>query len=134
MRIVNAMVGMSDCFHGQLAVGYGDGNEFAASEFLRRAAFVRINVGGFAADHSMVSVSQRLQSQAIGGSPVEDEKDFRVRPKMLFEFLHHGLRVGIVSVTHRMTAIGFGDGLQNLGMNSGIVVTGKTAGRFHDPK
>jgi hypothetical protein len=33
-----------------------------------------------------------------------------------------------------MAAIGLGNGFQDLGMNSGIVVAGKTAGRFHDPK
>ena len=134
MLIVNAMIGMTDSFDRKFAVGDGNGNEFAAGEFLRRAALVRVDVRGFATNYGVISISQRLEAQAIGGSAVENEEDFNVRPEMLLEFLHHGFGVGIVAISHGMTLISFGDGFQDFGMNSGIIVTGKTARRFHDPK
>ena len=86
MRIADAVVGMADGFDRELPVGCGNGNQLAAGEFLRRAAFVGIDMGGFAADHRVIRVGQRFQAQAIGGGAVENEEDFNVLAKMLLEF------------------------------------------------
>ena len=131
MRVIDAMIGVTDSFDCKLAVGYGNGKKLASGKFLWSAAFVGIDVRGLAADHRVISVGQRFQAQAIGSGAIENEEDFNIRAKMLLEFLHRGRGVGIVSIAHRMTLVRFADGFQNFGVNPGIVVAGKTAGRFH---
>ena len=79
VRIADAMVSMTDGFDRKLPVGYGHGNELAAGEFLRSAAFVGVDVGGFAADHRVIRIGQRSQAQAIGRGPVENEEDCNAR-------------------------------------------------------
>jgi len=129
--VINAMVGMTDGVDRKLAVGYGDGKKLAASKFLRSPAFVGVDVCSFAADHCVICVSQRFQAEAIGCSAIEDEKDFNIRAETLLEFLRYRGRVRIISVADRVAPIRFANGFQNFRMNSGIVVAGKTAGRFH---
>ena len=132
VRIIDAMIGLADGFDRQFAVGDGNGNEFAAGEFLRRPAFVGVDMRGFAADYRMIRIGQSFQAEAIGRGAVKDEEDFNIRAEALLEFLHHRLGVGIVAIADRMAVIGFSNhGSQDLRMNSGIVVAGKTAGRFH---
>ena len=85
----------------------------------------------FRADDRVVRVGQCFQAQAVRGSAVEDEKDLDVRAEMLLEFADRGFGLRIVSIGHRVALIGGGHRLQNLGMNTGIVVAGKAARRFH---
>ena len=84
--IANAVVGVADGFDGEFAVAGRNGNQFAAGEFFRRATFVGIDVGGFAADHRMIRLGQRFQAKAVGRRPIEDDEDFDIRPKLLLEF------------------------------------------------
>ena len=77
VRIIDAMVSLTDGFNRQFAVGDGDRNEFAAGEFLRRAAFVGVDMRGFAADDRVISIGQRLQAQAIGRGAVKNEERLR---------------------------------------------------------
>ena len=131
--IANAMAGVADRFDREFAVAGGNGNQFAAGEFFRRATLVGVDMSSLGADHSMVRAGQSFQAEAIGRGTVEDHKDFNIRPELALEFADRRLRPGVVPVADGVTLIGFGNRLQHFGMNSGIVVAGKAACRFHVP-
>ena len=133
--IANAVAGVADRFDREFAVAGGNGNQFAAGEFFRRAAFVSVDMSCFGANNSLIRVGQSFQAKAIGRSPVEDHKDFNIRAELPLEFADRRLRPVVVPVADSMALIGFGNRLQHFGMNSGIVVAGKAAGRqpFHVP-
>ena len=78
MRVINAVVSMTDGFDRKLAVGHRNRKKLAAGEFLGRAAFVGIDVGGFAADDSVIGIGQRLQAQAIGRRTVKNKENFNI--------------------------------------------------------
>ena len=134
MRVIDAVVRLTDGFNRKLAVGHCDRKELASGKFLGRSAFVGVNVRGFTADDRVIGAGQRFQAQAIGRCAVKDKEHLDVRTEVPFEFLHCRSGVRIVSIADCVAAIGFRHGLQNFRMNSSIVVAGKTAGRFHLPK
>jgi len=92
-----------------------------------RTAFVAVDVGVVAAQHGMIGTSQRLQPQNIRAGAIEGEENCNVGPEMLFESFHRGAGVGVVSVGDYMALIDASDGLQNLGVHTGIVVAGEGA-------
>src|SRR5437763_623691 len=101
--------------------------------FFRRAAFVGVNVRIVAAQDSMIRPVQRLQSEHIRPSSVERKEHIDTRPKMLLEFRHRRARVVVIAVGNYVSAVDPCHGLQNFGMHSGIIVTGKVASRFVGP-
>ncbi len=132
--VTDAMAGVADGFDGEFAVTGGNGNEFAAGEFFRRAAFVGVDMSGLGADYSVIRVGQSFQAEAVGRGAVEDHKNFDIRAELLLEFADRRLRPGVVPIADRVALIGAGNRLQHFGMNAGIVVAGKAARRFHVPK
>ncbi len=79
VRIIDAVVSLTDGFDRQLAVGHRDGKKLASGKFLGCAAFVGVNVRGFAADDGVISVGQRFQAQAIGRRAVKNKEHLDVR-------------------------------------------------------
>ena len=49
------------------------------------------------------------------------------RSKVLFELFDGGTRIKIIAISDDMALIGAGYGLNNFGMNAGIVVAGEVA-------
>ena len=95
--------------------------------FFRRAAFVRINVREFAAQHRMVRAVQRLQAQHVRARAVEGKKYGDLRTEMFFKFRDGRASEGIVAVSNYVPLVGARDRFQNLRMHSSIIVAGKIA-------
>ena len=106
MGIIDPVVGMTDSFDREFAVGDGNGDELAPGKFLRSAAFVGVDVRGLAADHGVIRIGQRLQAKAIGRGAIKNEEDFNILAEMLLEFLHHRRGIGIISIAHGMAPVG----------------------------
>src|SRR5579862_2502137 len=103
--VAHSVIRAADAVDGQLAVDCRNRNQLAASELLRRAAFVGIDVGSLGADHSLVGLGQRLQAQAIRSRPVEHDEDFNIGAEMLPEFADGGLGIAVVPVPNYMPSI-----------------------------
>ncbi len=63
--------------------------------------------------------------------PLNTDKDFHVRAEVLLEFADRRLGVGVVAIAHSVPDIRPGNCLQDIGMDTGVVVAGEAAGRFH---
>ncbi len=131
MLVANAVIGMADGLDRELAIRGGNRNKFAAGEFLRRATFVGIDMGGLGADHGMIGLRQRLQAQAVRSRAVEHNENFNIRTEVLLELADRSLGIRVVPVPHHMPPVDGGNGLQHLRMDAGIVIAGETADRFH---
>src|SRR6185369_6683998 len=108
-------------------------NQFATGKFLGSAAFIGIDMGKIGANDRMVGICESLQTQAVRGGAVENDEDFNVLSKVLFEFANGRIGVSIVSIPDRVALVHTCNRVQNFGMNPRVVVAGKAAHRFHDP-
>jgi hypothetical protein len=73
-----------------------------------------------------------LQAQDIGPGSVESKKDGNIGAKVLFELFYGGTRIRIIAIGDDMALIGAGYGLNNFGMDAGIVVAGEVARWFSE--
>src|SRR5438445_12591219 len=131
MLIADSVIRRLHGIECQLAIGGGDGNELAASEFFGSAALVGIDVRGFGADHRVIGLGERLQTEHVGGGAVEDKKDFYLPTEMLPELSDCGGGVRVIAITDDVALVGGCDRFQNGRVNSGVIVAGKAACGLH---
>ncbi|MCY1179916.1 hypothetical protein D9M73_203350 [compost metagenome] len=98
----------ADRIRRQLAVfGAGDQQLGAVGEEFRCAAFVGFDVGGFRADHAVVTLAQRRQGQRVGGGAVEGEEHFAVGFEQFAKVLRGARGPLVITVGAVVTLIGF---------------------------
>jgi hypothetical protein len=126
--IANAMVGVADGRQRDLAILMGQWNQLAAGVLLRRTAFVAVDVGIVATQDRLKRPGQGLETENIRSGAVESEENCDIGSKMFLKPLDCGAGVRVVSVGDYVALVGTGDGFENFGMDTGIVVAGKAAG------
>lgn len=129
--ITDAMVCAPDRVDGEFPIVGRNRNQFASSKFFRGTTFVGVDMSRLGADHGMIRIRQRFETEAIGCGAIEYDEDVNVGAKMLLKFAYRGLRITVISISNRMTLVGRDDGLYDFRMDAGIVVAGKAAPRFH---
>jgi hypothetical protein len=127
MLISDAVIGVADGIERDFAIVMREGNQLASSMFFGGAAFVGVDVGVVAAKDGVIRAIERLQAQNIGAGSVEGEKDVDAGAEMFFELGDGGASIRIVSVGDDVALVGASDGREDFGMNSGVVIAGKTA-------
>ena len=120
-----------DLIDGDLPVGGGDVEEFAAGELLRRAAFIDVYVGRMRTNDRVMRGSGCFESQNICAGAAKNEKDFRFFSELAVKELDRVRRVRIVAVSNDVTVVSGGDGLHDFRVYAGVVVAGETAGSFN---
>ena len=83
---------------GHLPVFCRHGEQLAASEFLRSATFIDINVRCLGADDGVVRLSDSLQSQHIRTRAAEDKVNINVFAEVFAKSCHCCFGVRIVAV------------------------------------
>ncbi|MCY1405739.1 hypothetical protein D9M71_209840 [compost metagenome] len=117
---------LADRFRGQLAVfSTGDQQFGAVGEEFRGAAFVGFDVGGFRADHAVVTLAQRRQRQRVGGGAVEGEKHFAVGFEQFAESVGGAGGPLVVAVCALVAVVGLFHGRPGFRADTGIVVAGE---------
>src|SRR5258708_22344086 len=105
MLIADPVVRAGYGFDRQLSQGRRQRNELAASQFLRSAAFVRIDVRHLRTKDRVIGPSQCRQAQYVCRGSVENEEYLDIVAKLLPELPHRRLRVRIVSISHCMSLV-----------------------------
>src|SRR5947209_5489056 len=106
-------------------------DQLATGKFLRRAALIHINVGGFGTYNSMKGLGERLQTEAIRRRAVEYKKDFCIFSEMVPEEPFCRLCIRIVSIADHVSLVRRGYRSKDMRVNSRVVVAGETARRLH---
>ena len=79
----------------------------------------------------MIGLSERLQAEHVGGRAIENEEYIDVRTEVLSEFADRGFRARVVPISDDVALVDSTNSFEDVGMNAGVVVAGKAAGRFH---
>src|SRR5689334_23003309 len=129
--VADAVVYGMHGFDGQLPLFGRNRDQLAAGKFLRSAAFVDIDMCALSADHGVVGVGQRLQTETVRSCAVKYEEDLYVVAELPLELPHRGVGVRVVPVSDHMSLVHRGKRFQDLRVYTGIVVAGKTARSLH---
>ena len=105
-------------------------DQLASRMFFRRPAFVGINMRIIAAQHCVIRPVQRLQPEHVCAGSVEREKHVDVRSRNVLQISRRPIACTGRRRMPRRAPGWRGHRFEHLGMHSGIVVAGKTAGRF----
>src|SRR5215217_1537518 len=117
----------SDLLDAKLAVRRLNREQFAAGEFLGRAALIDIDVRSLRTNHCLVRVDNRLQPENVSARAAKDEIDRNVSPEMLLEQLCRPLSERIVAISDDVSVVRSLDSFDDLRMHSGVVVAGEAA-------
>ena len=98
--------------------------------FLGSAAFIGVDVGIITAQDRVEGPGQGLQAENVGAGPVEGKEDGNIGPKVLLELLYRGAGISIVPIGHYVTLVDAGNGLDNLRMDTGVIIAGKASKRL----
>jgi hypothetical protein len=80
--------------------------QFEPLEKTRRAAFVGFDVGGFRADHAVVTLAQRRQRQGVGRGAVEGEEHFAVGFEQFTEIVGGAVGPFVVAIGALVAVVG----------------------------
>jgi len=97
----------------------------AVGEELRRAAFVRLDVGDVGADHAVVALAKGRQRQGIGRRTVEGEEHLAVGLEQCAEVISRAGCPLVVAVCPVVALIRPRHGFPGFRADAGIVVAGK---------
>jgi len=103
-----------------------NGQYLATGEFLRRPAFILLNVSSMSSYHRIPRPGHTADSQCIGCSPGKNEIYFGIASEMFFEKILCLSCVAVITVSHNMAFVDRSKFLQNLRMYSRVIVAGKS--------
>ena len=126
MLIADPVISVAHLIDGDLSILVRKRNQLASRMLLRGRAFVGVDMRVIAAQNRVVGTIQRLQPKYVGSGPVEGKKHIDARAKVFLEFRDGGAGVIIVAVSADVPLVGARNRVENLGMDSSIVVAGKT--------
>ena len=86
----------------------------------------------FGTNDGMIGIREGLETQAISRCAIENEEDLNVFPKCFLNRARRRMRICVIAISDHMALIGSANCLQDIRMDSGIVVAGKATGRFHE--
>src|SRR6266498_2211053 len=129
--VANTVIGGANGVPCEFAARGRNGNQFAAGKLFRCAALVHINVGTLCTDHRVIRIGERLKAEAVSGRTVKYEENLHILPKMPPEMAHRCGRIGIIAITDDVPLVDSDESLQDIGVNPGVIVTGKVAGSLH---
>lgn len=94
------------------------------------AAFVDMDVGSIGTDHGMVRTAHGIDRKNVGAGAVENEINRSLRAEEVAKELLCSQAVFVVAIGEGMVDIGRGEGLENFGRESRVVV--RTESAFHN--
>ena len=131
--ITDSATSRAHAFDREFSLRRLNGDEFRAHELFRRTALVHVNMRIFGADDRLVGIGQRPEAKTVSGGSIKDKEDSDLLAEMAFEMSYGRSRIGVISISRRMSLVCLRDGLQNLGTDAGIVVARKAARTIHRP-
>src|SRR5579864_2916993 len=131
MFVADTVVGVTNDFYVELAIGSSDGDQLAAGELFGRATLVGVDVRRSGAEYRVIRLGQSLQAEDVRSCSVEDGKDLSLGAKVFAEGVDHEGGVGVGAVADHVAFVDECDGFENFGMNAGVVVAGEAANGLH---
>ena len=124
--VADPVIGVTQQFDRDLSIPMGQRDQFATNMLFRRRTFVGVDMRVVTAQNCVIRTVQRHQTEDVCPSSVKGEEHLDPRTKMFLKLRDGRSCIRVVAVSDHVSLIDACKRLENLWMNPGVVVAGKT--------